>query len=296
MPHPAPPMPPGGWVSIPGRGRAWVWDSGPRPGAPTVVLLHGWTSTAALNWSRCFGPLGRDHRVVAMDHRGHGRGLRSLRPFRLEDCADDVAALIELLDIGPAIVAGYSMGGPVAQLCWQRRPEVVAGLILCATAAIFPRPPISDAALTAIGAGMTLTLAGLGGPLRRAAYRQLVRRRPGFDAMAPWAQEESSYGDPLAFLQAGEAVTRFQSGPWLATIDVPTAVVVTARDRTVPPAEQRWLADHIPLSRTFPVEADHRACIEAPALFLPALLAACRQVSTEARPAGRSGPGARVRS
>jgi len=179
-------------------------------------------------------------------------------------------------------------------LCWQRRPDVVAGLILCATAAHFPRPPISDAALTAVGAAMSVTLASLGGPVRRAAYRHLVRRRPGFDAMAPWAQAESSFGDPLAFLQAGEAVTRFESGPWLDTIDVPTAVVVTTRDQTVPPSEQRWLADHIPRSVSFPVEADHRACIDAPALFLPALLAACRRVVADARPAGRPGPDRRV--
>jgi 3-oxoadipate enol-lactonase len=289
-------MPPGGWLSIPGRGRAWVWDTGTRPGAPTVVLLHGWTSTAALNWSRCFRPLGREYRVVAMDHRGHGRGIRSLRPFRLEDCADDVAALIDRLDIGPAIVAGYSMGGPVAQLCWQRHPDVVAGLILCATAARFPRPPISDAALTAVSAAMTLSLAGLGGPVRRAAYRQLVRRRPGFDTMAPWAQEECSFGDPLAFLQAGEAVSRFESGPWLATIDVPTAVIVTTRDRVVPPAGQRWMAEHIPSARTFPVAADHRACIESPALFLPALLAAGRQIAAEAQLVGGARPRDRVRT
>jgi 3-oxoadipate enol-lactonase len=117
-------MPPGGRVWVPGRGRPWVWDSGGPPGAPTVVLLHGWMSTAALNWCRCVGPLAASMRVVAIDHRGHGRGIRSLRPFRLEDCADDVAALIGKLDVGPAVVAGYSMGGPLAQLsCARRRPD-----------------------------------------------------------------------------------------------------------------------------------------------------------------------------
>jgi 3-oxoadipate enol-lactonase len=278
----APPMPPGGWVSIPGRGRAWVWDSGGAPGAPTVVLLHGWTSTAALNWSRCFGPLGREVRVVAMDHRGHGRGIRGFRPFRLEDCADDVAALIETLGVGPAVVAGYSMGGPVAQLCWRRHPDVVGGLVLCATAAHFPRPPVSDAALGAVTAAMTLTLASLGGPVRREAFRRLVRRRPGFDAMEPWAQQESCFGDPIAFLQAGEAVTRFDSRSWLASIDVPTASVITTRDHTVPPAGQRALAASIPGAEVFAVAADHRACVETPELFVPTFLAACRRVRARA--------------
>ena len=283
-----PPLPPGGWVSLPGRGRPWVWDTGGPPDAPTVVLLHGWTATAALNWSRCFGPLGREARVVAMDHRGHGRGIRSLRPFRLEDCADDVAALIETLRVGPAVVAGYSMGGPVAQLCWRRRPDVVAGLVLCATAAHFGRPPVSDAAFGAVNVAMTLTLATLGGPVRRETFRRMVRRRPGFDAMAPWAKEESCYGDPLAFLQAGGAVTRFDSRPWLVSIDVPTASVVTSRDHTVPPADQRRLAAAIPGARVFAVPADHRACVDAAGLFVPALLQACRHVSDgAAHPSGR---------
>ncbi|MFM7427598.1 MAG: alpha/beta fold hydrolase, partial [Elainella sp.] len=49
--------------------------AGPR-GAPTVILLHGWTATADLNWFTCFEPLGEHFRVLAPDHRGHGRGLR----------------------------------------------------------------------------------------------------------------------------------------------------------------------------------------------------------------------------
>ena len=67
---------------------------------------------------------GTHFRVLAPDLRGHGRGARSYRGrFELEGCADDVAAMLRALDAGPAIVAGYSMGGPVAQLLWQRHPE-----------------------------------------------------------------------------------------------------------------------------------------------------------------------------
>src|SRR6202022_3419586 len=101
----------------------------------------GFTATAALNGLACFEPLGRWFRVVAVDHRGHGRGIRSRRPFRLEDCADDVAALTEQLGTGPVTAVGYSMGGPVAQLLWQRHPEAVDSLVLCATAARFSSRP-----------------------------------------------------------------------------------------------------------------------------------------------------------
>ena len=129
--------PAGRYVALPGRGRTFVRELPGPDGAPTVVLLHGWTTTAALNWSSSFGPLSRHFRVIALDHRGHGRGLRSSSPFRLEDCADDVAALLDSLGIERCIAAGYSMGGPIAQLLRRRHPGLVGGLVLCATSASF---------------------------------------------------------------------------------------------------------------------------------------------------------------
>ncbi len=107
------------------------------PGAPVLVLLHGWTATSALNFHPFFGPLGEHYRVLAPDHRGHGRGMRPAARFTLEDCADDVAAACEALGIDRVIAVGYSMGGPIAQLLWKRHPHLVDGLVLCATAATF---------------------------------------------------------------------------------------------------------------------------------------------------------------
>src|SRR5512144_2530000 len=89
-------LPPGRHVELTGRGTTFVRELAGPPGAPTLVLLHGWTATADLNWFTCFAELGRRFRVLSMDHRGHGRGIRSRRVFRLEDCADDVAALLDV--------------------------------------------------------------------------------------------------------------------------------------------------------------------------------------------------------
>ena len=93
----------------------------------------GGSPAAGLNWFNAFDRSSRRYDVVAPDLRGHGRGLRTRRRFRLADCADDVAAVLEQLDTGPVIAVGYSMGGPVAQLLWRRHPELVSGLVLCAT-------------------------------------------------------------------------------------------------------------------------------------------------------------------
>ena len=67
-------------VELPGRGTTRVWEcAGPR-GADTLMLIHGLTFTAELNWAKVFAPLSRHFRVIAIDLRGHGDGIRTGTP------------------------------------------------------------------------------------------------------------------------------------------------------------------------------------------------------------------------
>ncbi|MCE2559307.1 MAG: alpha/beta fold hydrolase [Acidobacteria bacterium] len=118
------------------------------PGAPVLLLMHGLAATALLNWATSFTTLGRGFRVIALDHRGHGRGIRRIGAFKLEDCADDAAALADHLGVERVIPVGYSMGGAVAQLFWRRHPARTAGLVLCATGSRFGGPRAERAAST----------------------------------------------------------------------------------------------------------------------------------------------------
>jgi len=175
----APPLslPPGRPVHLPGRGTTFVRDLAGPPGAPTVVLLHGWAATADLNWFPSYEALGRHFRVIALDHRGHGRGIRSRRPFRLADCADDAAAVATELGVERFIAVGYSMGGPIAQLAWKRHRDVVSGLVLCATDTRFAR---SDPRIQALFGGMYgLSMAARLTPplIRRRVMGDVVTRR-----------------------------------------------------------------------------------------------------------------------
>ena len=129
--------PEGRFVVLPGRGKTYVYELQGPANAPTIVLLHGWTATAALNFSQLLVPLSAKYRVLAMDMRGHGRGIRPRPFFRLEDCADDAIALADALGIEQIIPIGYSMGGTVAQLIAHREPARVSGVVLCATAKTF---------------------------------------------------------------------------------------------------------------------------------------------------------------
>jgi 3-oxoadipate enol-lactonase len=268
-------LPPGGWVDIGGRGRTWVWDSGPdRHDRPPIVLLHGWTSTAALNWHACFAPLAALTRVVALDHRGHGRGIEQ-GPYTLESFADDAAGLIDVLGLRHAVVAGYSMGGPVAQLLWRRHPRRVLGLVLCATSQSFCSSSLPSPVVRSLTAGTVAAVRAVPRPIRVEALRRWVAAR--YPETAAWARAEREGGhDPLALIQAAASLATFDSSAWIGEIDKPTTVVVTTEDRVIPPERQRALAAAIPHARLIEVRGDHRVCVGAPRRFVPALRAGYR--------------------
>lgn len=243
-----------------------------------VLLLHGWTATADLNWFPSYAPMAEHFRVVALDHRGHGRGIRANRRFRLADCADDAVALADALAIDRFIPVGYSMGGLVAQLVWHRHRARVDGLVLGATARNFRGNRSAVGGFAALGAMATAARVVPETAQRRAA-RRMIRRRPG---LSDWARDQFESGDPRMILEAGQAIGAFSSHAWIGDVDVPTSVVLTEADRVVPPARQAKLAAAIPGAVVHPAPIDHGGCVVAPGRFVPALVAAARDVAERA--------------
>lgn len=262
-------------VHVGRHGTTSVRDIPGPPGATAVMLLHGLGATARLNWGPCFRPLSEHFRVLTLDHRGHGRGLRTQR-FRLEQCADDAVAVARARGVVRFIAVGYSMGGPIASLVWRRSPEAVAGLVLCATARHFVARGAARAARVAlpIAAG----LARLTPSLARDRLLQRMLSRIEHPELRERVHREFEGHDPAAVIQASHALSGFASHDWIGQVDVPTAVIVTTRDELVPPERQRKLAASIPGAEVFEVDGDHGACVARADLFVPALIAACRSV------------------
>lgn len=277
---PTPPviLPPGRHLVLPGRGTTFVRELAGPPGAPTVVLLHGWLATADLNWFTAYESLGRRFRVVAIDHRGHGRGIRSRAPFRLVDCAGDTAALIETLGIGPAIVVGYSMGGPIAQLTWRDYPRAVSGVVLCATAATFPATTPFRALVRATALGLAVTPPRLRHKLLAAALARGVSTGDHRE----WLLDEVGRHRMRDLIEAGSELGRFDSTAWIGQLDVPATVVIPTDDDIVPVRRQRTLAGLIPEARVREVRGDHLACVDNADEFVPELVAGCEDVATRA--------------
>jgi 3-oxoadipate enol-lactonase len=73
----------------------------------------------------------------------------------------------------------------------------------------------------------------------------------------------------------------FDSQSWLAEIDVPTAVLVSLKDRVIPLWRQRLLTDNIPGVLTFEVNGGHACCVLEADEFIPKFLEAARAVTTQ---------------
>ncbi|HEY3834776.1 MAG TPA: alpha/beta fold hydrolase [Acidimicrobiia bacterium] len=275
-----PRLPRGRFVTLPDRGRTFVREVDGPAGAPTVVLLHGWMASGALNWYQAFDTLGAHYHVLAPDHRGHARGLRTRRRFRLADCADDVAALCRELGVDEAIAVGYSMGGPIAQLFWHRHRDLCSGLVLGATAAGFipgVRERIVFTSMMSAAVGTTrLGELAVHMPLVPPSVRPILARSTGPGTLPNWAAREFRRHDWRMLMEAGHAIGTYHAS-WISSVDVPTAVLLTSRDTAVNPDLQRRMADEIPTSTVHEIADSHIAC--ARRTFAAPLLAAIDDVN-----------------
>ena len=272
---PSPPvtMPPSRTVTVAGRGEFFLRDTHPDAGAdrPVVLLLHGWVVSADLNWFAAYDALAAaGYRVLAPDHRGHGRGLRAPARFRLTDCAADAAGVLRALDTGPVTVVGYSMGGAIAQLMARDHPDVVSGLVLSATCQHFQDPETVKAWKWM---GLMGVLIGL---MPRTFYTAGFRRQglPLGRAGSSWTIGELMRHEARDVAEAGRELGRFDSRPWLGAVDVPATMVLTSFDTAVSPAKQHELAAAIRARDVIEVALDHLQLVSQADVYNPALLQA----------------------
>jgi pimeloyl-ACP methyl ester carboxylesterase len=266
-------LPTGRVVELPGRGSTYVVDSGPAAEGPTFVLLHGVASTGLLNWYPSLELMRGFGRVVVFDQRWHGSGITSPR-FRLDDCADDVAALADALGIDTFVPVGFSMGSLVAQLVWRRHRDRVDALVLCAAAAAFGRAA-HERLMAGTVASLLEAFSGQPGaataPPQHGSDDEVSHSRL-------WALGQFRSTSSRAILRALAEIIRFDSRAWLADIDVPTAVVIPRHDQLISPRHQHWLARQIPAAHAVTVDAGHACCTLQSEAFVAGLRSAVNSV------------------
>lgn len=271
-------MPDGRIVSVPQRGEFFVrYFKHENANAPVVALLHGWTGNADINFFPVYAELARNYSILAVDHRGHGRGLRTHDRFTLEDCADDVVAIMDQLGISSVTAVGYSMGGPIAMLMSKQHSTRVHSLVLCATALEWSATR-NERTRWKIGRVVSPVFRLLTTPRLIDRYiKGKIPRASSAAILRPWLVSEIRRNDSWTMNQAGRALSKHDARPWAAMLGVPTASIVTSRDSLVALHKQQALA-RATQAIVIEIDGDHLVNWQKPELFTAAVVDAIRRV------------------
>ncbi|HTU39921.1 MAG TPA: alpha/beta fold hydrolase, partial [Acidimicrobiales bacterium] len=241
-------------ITTPDGARLAVWDlPSASSGAPVVVLPHCWGCSHEI-WLPVARRL-RDHghRVVLYDQRGHGFSTRGSAPLTVETLGHDLSDVLDATGVRDVVLGGHSMGGMTIMSLATHRPEVfqdrVKAAVLVATAATAMS---GQSARSARVAGAVISSPMLSRAMRSRNGHVLVRGVFG-------ANPERSHIDLTRQLFAdchgpvrGDFLLSFSTMDLLegiATIDVPTTVMVGSRDTLTVPAKADQMVSTIPGAR-----------------------------------------------
>jgi pimeloyl-ACP methyl ester carboxylesterase len=252
-------------------------------GSTAVVLLHGigggrqvW-SEAGSDTVRTLAQAG--YRALAMDFPGYGDSVALGLP-EMDRMVEAVLALITHLRAGRAgalpveavVLLGHSMGGMVAQEVVARHPQVVQGLVLACTSALFgkadgawQRQFVADR-LAPLDAGL-----GMAGMAQKLVPALMAASATA--AAAALAQQTMAAVPEASYRVALAAIAGFDRRARLAEIAVPCLMLAAAEDRTSPPDMMQRMAGRVNgASYVCMQHTGHVANLDSPAQFNAAVL------------------------
>jgi pimeloyl-ACP methyl ester carboxylesterase len=244
-----------------------VWDVGE---GPTVVLPHCWGCS-----HKIWVPVARrlvetGHRVVLYDQRGHWESTRGTAPLTVEILADDLRAVLEAREVHDAVLAGHSMGGMTIMSLATHHPEVLRqrakALVLVSTSAMsVASGPATAAQVAAAFMASPVVSRSLSSPYGR----RFVRGAFGDDAKyAHMDLTRKLFGDCDPKVRGGflKALSTLNLLEGIATIDLPTTVLVGTLDQLAPPRLADQMIATIPGARLVTLEGQgHMLPLEDPA-------------------------------
>lgn len=233
-----------------------------------VVLLHGYPFNRTL-WSDQVGVLSKSHRVITPDLRGHGES--TVGPASMKRLASDVAALLDSLGIERATIGGLSMGGYVTLAFVRQFPERVNGLILADTRAQADTEENkrirAEQVKALLSQGMKPIVDAM---LPKLLHPETVSKRPDIVKRLRDMMHQTKPEGAAAALKGMAA--REDQTELLASIKVPTLIVVGKEDPITPLEDSKKMHERIGGSRLVVIEnASHVSNLERPDQFNAAL-------------------------
>jgi pimeloyl-ACP methyl ester carboxylesterase len=218
-------------------------EQGNDDGVP-LILLHGYTDS----W-RSFEPvlplLPRSIHAFAPTQRGHGDADRPESGYAPEDFAADIAAFMDCVGIQSAVIAGHSMGGPIAQRFAIDHPGRTLGLVLMGSIMTLR----GNAGMEEFWASGVSKLADPIAPEFAREFQLSTMAHPAPAAFLDTVVQESLKVPARVWRAAFDGMLKIDLSKDLRTISAPTLILWGDRDSVTPASEQDALADAIPGSR-----------------------------------------------
>lgn len=226
--------------------------------APAVVFANSLGTDLRL-WDALLAEM-PDIRAIRFDKRGHGLSDEA-GGYAMADLADDAAALIAHLNLGPVIFVGLSIGGMIAQALAARRPELLRAVVLSNTAVRMGTAESWAQRISAIGAG---GIASIADTIMERWFAPRFRARPELEL---W--RNMVIRTPVAgYVDACHALAATDLTETTRRLDLPVLVIAGDQDGSSPPELVGATAALIPGARFETIaDAGHLPCVEQPQAY-----------------------------
>lgn len=231
-----------------------------------VLFVHGYPLNKSM-WDPQVQELSRGYRCITVDLRGHGESDAPLWYATMDMFANDLAKLLDHLNVPQAVICGFSMGGYVTFAFYRQFRERVRALILADTR---PQADTPEARQGRFAAAQTAHRQGVGAIADAMVPRLLspasVQGRPDLVQRVRAIIESMPVTGIAADLMA--MAQRPDSTPLLPEIRCPTLIIVGEEDAITPVADSQLMAERIPGAQLVTIPgAGHLANLEQPEAF-----------------------------
>jgi len=228
-----------------------VKDAG--TGAP-VILIHGWPLTGDMWEYQTVALLEAGYRVITYDRRGFGQSSHPIGPYDYNTLADDLAAILEQLDVWGATLVGFSMGGgEVARYLSRHGISRITRVALVGSVVPYvlktPDNPegVDASVLDEIRANIRKDRFAFLGSFLKTFYGVGLIHKPVSEDLLHWSFVLAIMASPIATLECVNSWGRTDFRPDLAAFTIPTLIIHGTGDTAIPiDASARKAAAAIP--------------------------------------------------
>ena len=228
------------------------WGTG-RP----VFLMHGWPLSADTFDDLSMAIAGAGMRAIAYDRRGFGRSEQPWDGYDYDRLSDDLAAVIDYIDLDDATIIGFSMGGgEVARYMSRHRGRRVAKAVLIASVVPYMQKTadhphgVDQGVFDQMTKALTEDRAKFWSGFFKDFYGVGPASHPVSDEVIDWSRSMAMYASAKATLECAKSFSSTDFRPDLAHFKVPTLIIHGTADKTVPiDATARVAAKHIANSK-----------------------------------------------